>query len=119
MLLVVSVSGKNCFIYSDWFSSCLYWEDKSVSHKSSWVEAEVGLAYIFFFFFFFVCTIFKVFIEFVTILPLFYALVFWPQGMRDLSSLTRDWPARPVLEDKVVGVFLAVLGLCGFWVGFL
>ena len=35
-------------------------------------------------------TIFKVFIEFVTILLLFYALVFWPQGMWDLSSLTRD-----------------------------
>ena len=31
----------------------------------------------------------KVFIEFVTILFLFYVLVFWPQGMLDLSSLTR------------------------------
>ena len=35
-------------------------------------------------------TIFKIFIEFVTTLFLFYALVFWPQGMWDLSSLTRD-----------------------------
>ena len=35
-------------------------------------------------------TILKVFIEFVTILFLFYALVFWPQGMWNLSSLTRD-----------------------------
>ena len=34
--------------------------------------------------------IFKVFIEFVTILHLFYVLVFWPQGMWDLNSLTRD-----------------------------
>ena len=33
--------------------------------------------------------IFKVFIEFVTILHLFYVLVFWPQGMWDLNSLTR------------------------------
>ena len=32
----------------------------------------------------------KVFIEFVTILLLFYVLVFWPRGMWDLSSLTRD-----------------------------
>ena len=45
--------------------------------------------------------IFKVFIEFITILLLFYVnifyklylqfLVFWLQGMWDLSSLTRDW----------------------------
>ena len=40
---------------------------------------------------FFMWTIFKVFTEFVTILLLFYILVFWPQGMWDLSSLTRDW----------------------------
>ena len=35
-------------------------------------------------------TIFKDFIEFVTILLLFYVLVFWPRGMWDLSSPTRD-----------------------------
>ena len=35
-------------------------------------------------------TIFKVFIEFVTVLLLFYVLVFWLQGMCDLNSLTRD-----------------------------
>ena len=35
-------------------------------------------------------TVFKVFVEFVTILLLFYVLVLWPQGMLDLSSLTRD-----------------------------
>ena len=34
--------------------------------------------------------IFKVFIEFVTILLLFCVLVFWPGGMWDLSSLLRD-----------------------------
>ena len=32
-----------------------------------------------------------VFIELVAILLLFYALVFWPWGLCDLSSLTRDW----------------------------
>ena len=43
------------------------------------------------FFFFFGCGPFlMVFVEFVTILFLFYVLVFWPQGMWDLSSLTRD-----------------------------
>ena len=36
-------------------------------------------------------TILKVFIEFVTILLLFYVLVSWLQGMCDLNSLTRDW----------------------------
>ena len=35
-------------------------------------------------------TIFKVFIEFVTILLLFYVLVSWPQGMWNLDPLTRD-----------------------------
>ena len=42
-------------------------------------------------------TIFKVFIEFVTILLLFYVLVFWPRGTWDLSSPTRDlhWEAKP------------------------
>ena len=33
----------------------------------------------------------KVFIEFVTALLLFHVLVVWPQGMWDLSALTRDW----------------------------
>ena len=63
-------------------------------------------------FFFLTCTIFKVFIEFVIILLLFYVLVFWPQGMWGLSSLIRDvthtlcrgrqslnhWTAREVPE---------------------
>ena len=35
-------------------------------------------------------TIFMVFTEFVTILLLFSVLVFWPGGIWDLSSLTRD-----------------------------
>ena len=42
----------------------------------------------------FVCvcvfSIFKVFIDFVAILLLFYVLVFWPRGMWDPSSLNRD-----------------------------
>ena len=68
------------------------------------------------FFFFLMWTIFKVFIEFVTILLLFYVLVFWPQGMWDLSSPARDrtrtpctgrrslnhWTAREVLEDALL-----------------
>ena len=46
--------------------------------------------------------IFKVFIEFVTILFLFYVLVFWPQGMQDLSSLTRNQIYTPCIRSKVL-----------------
>ena len=42
-------------------------------------------------------TIFKVFIEFVTILLLFYILVFWPWGMWDLSSPPRDQTRTPCI----------------------
>ena len=34
--------------------------------------------------------IFKVFIEFVTILLLFYVLIFWPHALWDTSSAPRD-----------------------------
>ena len=40
--------------------------------------------------FFFIWILLKVFIEFVTILFLFYALEFWPRGMWDISFLIRD-----------------------------
>ena len=40
-------------------------------------------------------TIFKVFTEFVIVLLLFYALVFWPWGMWDLHSPTRDRTHTP------------------------
>ena len=40
--------------------------------------------------FFLMWAIFKAFIEFVTILLLFHVLVFWLQGMCDLSSPTQD-----------------------------
>ena len=43
-----------------------------------------------FFFFFKTCSILKVFIKFVMALLLFYALVFWPQGMWDLSCPIND-----------------------------
>ena len=42
-------------------------------------------------------TVFKVFIEFATrLLLLFYVLVFWPGGMWDLSSPTRDRTHTPL-----------------------
>ena len=39
--------------------------------------------------------IFQVFIEFVTIIFLFYILVFWLRGMWALRSLTRDQTGNP------------------------
>ena len=69
-------------------------------------------------FFFLKQNIFKVFIEFVTVLLLFYVLGFWPQGMWDLISLTKDrththcigkrslnhWTTRKVMENHVLNV---------------
>ena len=52
-------------------------------------------------------TIFKVFIEFVTILLLFYVLVFWPRGMWDLSSLTRDRTCTPCIERQSLNPWTA------------
>ena len=46
-------------------------------------------------FFFLMWTIFQLFIEFVTILLLFYVLVFWPQGMWDFNSPTRNRTHTP------------------------
>ena len=45
-------------------------------------------------------TIFKVFIEFVTILLLFYVLFFWPQGVWDLSPPTRDRTHTPCIGRR-------------------
>ena len=45
-------------------------------------------------------TIFKVFIEFITILLLFYVLSFGPGGMWDLSSQTRDRTQNPCIGRR-------------------
>ena len=52
--------------------------------------------------FFLMWTIFEVFIEFVTILFLFYVLFFWLGDMWDFSSPTRDEPTSPALEGDVL-----------------
>ena len=51
-------------------------------------------------------TIFKVFIEFVTILLLFCVLTFWLQGMWDLSSSTRNQTCTPCVERPVLTISL-------------
>ena len=45
---------------------------------------------------------FKIFIEFVTILLLFYVSVFWPQSVWDLSPLIK--PAPLASKDKVLTI---------------
>ena len=49
-------------------------------------------------------TIFKLFIEFVTILLLFHVLVFWPQGMWDSQLLDQgsNLDPTPALEGEVL-----------------
>ena len=49
-------------------------------------------------------SIFKVFIEFVTVLLLFFALVFWSGGMWELHSPTREEPVPLAMEDLKVCV---------------
>ena len=44
---------------------------------------------------------FKVFIEFFTVLLLFYVLVFWLQGMWNLSCLTRNLTHIPCIRREV------------------
>ena len=51
--------------------------------------------------FFFKCgPFFKVFIEFVTTLLLFYVLASWPRGMWDPSSPTRDPTHTPCIARR-------------------
>ena len=45
-------------------------------------------------------TIFKVFIEIVTVLFLLYVLVFWPRGMQVLNSLIRNWICTPCIGSQ-------------------
>ena len=81
---------------------------KKLNNSKCWLECgELELSYTvggnikcyncFLFKIFLMWTIFKVFIEFVTILLLFYVLVFWPRGMWGLTSLTRDQTHTPFI----------------------
>ena len=63
-------------------------------HERQIVICEFSLSVGFQCIFFLIWTIFKVFIEF-TILFLFYVLVFWPHGMQNHSSGTRDQTWTP------------------------
>ena len=47
-------------------------------------------------------TLFKLFIEFLTILVLVYVLVFWPRGIEILAPRSGIEPAPPALEGEVL-----------------
>ena len=68
---------------------------------STWARAFWFCFYFnIFFCLFLMWTIFKVFIEFVTILLLFHVLVFWPWGNWDLSSPTRYRTCIPCIGSE-------------------
>ena len=80
MTVVHVISDVKLLQWSKWLQM-----DRGFSTAAKWVSLNF-----FKIFFFLTWTVFKVFIEFVTILLLLYVLVFWPGGMPDLSSLTRN-----------------------------
>ena len=69
------------------------------------LQAGIVCAYLpftFFKFFFFDVDHFEIFIEFVTILPLFYLFIFWPWGVHRISALRPGVrPAASPLEGEV------------------
>ena len=84
----------------DWVTE-LNWTEY-IAHqvqKSNVIKVIIVTNRGFFFFSFWCGPFFKVFIEFVTILLLFYVF-FWLWGMWDLSSLTRDQTCTPCLRKQ-------------------
>lgn len=54
-------------------------QDSQIRDKEQFIRRSASIRVLSFFFL--MCTMFKIFIEFVTTLLLVYVLVFWPQGM--------------------------------------
>ena len=83
----------------------LEWVSISFSRASSWSRNQTQVSHSPARFFTIWTTrkaldhVYKICIEFVTVLLLFYVLVLWPWGMFpvDLSSLTRDWTCIPCI----------------------
>ena len=75
---------------------------------------------LFFFKIFLMWTIFKVFIEFVTILLLFHVLVFWPWGIWDLSSPTWDQTHTPCIGRRSLNHWTTrEIPHCYYWLIFI
>ena len=85
------------------------WESKiNTNPKSYGPASHVFLNCFFKIFFFLMWTIFKVFVEFITILLLFHVLVLWLWGMWDLSSSAREGTHTPCTENE--GLTTGALG---------
>ena len=63
----------------------------------TWTIFKVFIEFVTILLLFYVLVFWPCFIEFVTILLLFYVLVFWPRGMWDFSSPTRDRTQTPCI----------------------
>ena len=104
----------------------MVWDSSLIPFFFMWLSSF--LSAINFFLQFFSCGPSKFFIEFVTILLLFYVLVFWLPAMWDLSSLTRDqthalcigrrslnhWtsrevPSMPFIEETILSLICSLL----------
>ena len=81
-----------CSIKQEWRSMTAQDPLVMIQVRGWWLGCQWRRLLMVFLFFkiFFMWAVFKVFIEFVSILLLFYVLGFWLQGMRDPSSPTRD-----------------------------
>ena len=96
------VAERSLHVLAEWLHTL--WPVWNKNSRSPWWKTEnfktarAGTV----FFFFSMCTIFKTFIEFVTILLLFYVFVFWPWGMWDLGSPAGIKPAPTALEGQVL-----------------
>ena len=75
-------------------------------------ELAISLPFVIFFKIFLMWTIFKVFIEYVTMLLLFYVLIFWPQSMWDFSSPARDQAHTPCIGRQSLNHWTTREGLC-------
>ena len=79
-------------------ASCVLWDFRAWGEKMrvpGSLHTQTYKRIFALFIYFLMWTIFKVLIGFVTILLLFHILVFWPQGMWNLSSPTRDRTQTP------------------------
>ena len=94
----------NVTMFTNYFSAphgILSWVFNQINSLIEEMTEMVQHSFIMLVFFFFkdflMWAIFKVFIESVTILFLFYVLVFWLWSMWDFSSSTRDWTPTPCI----------------------
>ena len=94
MLMRASVDHSFSLLHSDIHCMRILYSNL-LTHSP--VDGHVDSFQDFFFYDFLMWTIFNVFIEFVTMLLLFFVLIVWPRGMWDLSSLTRDRTLTPCI----------------------